>query len=134
MDTFWHLKHSFHYYSVTFVNHKISLASVTWSVTWNARLVRAASPRARAAAMTHGATLHPLEKMVVSFGEGPEVVRQQVVRRRHSQQREARGLAQQAAPARPLAAARRRHGRHPRAAAHAAQLIAQLVRCKQTNR
>lgn len=83
--------------------------------------------------LTHGATLRPLEKMVVRFGKGPEVVREQVVGRRHTQQREARGLAQQAAAARPLAARARTH---PRAAsAHAVQLIAELVRCRhKTNR
>lgn len=55
--------------------------------------------------------LRPLEKMVVRFGEGAEVVRQEIVGRRDPQEREAGRLAQQTATAGPLAAAAAAHRR-----------------------
>lgn len=54
------------------------------------------------------------------------MVREKVVGRRHADEREARGLPQQAAAAAPLAAARRAHRRRC-ASADAVQLLAQLV-------
>lgn len=62
--------------------------------------------------------------MVIRFGESAEVVGQEVVGRRHAEQREARGLTQQAAAAGPLAtvAAHRRQA-HVSADADPVQLI-----------
>lgn len=49
--------------------------------------------------------LRPLEKMIVGFSEGTEMVREQVVGRRDAEEGEARGLPQQAAAAGPFSPA-----------------------------
>lgn len=74
----------------------------------------------------------PLEKVVVRLSEGTEVVGEEIVGRRHAEQREAWGLAQQAAAAGPLAAPGTAHGRHSNTAAssNTVQLFTQLVSCK----
>lgn len=64
--------------------------------------------------------------MIVRFGEGAEVVREQVVRGRDAEERESRSLAQQAAAPGPFSAASTAHWRSA-STPDAVKLITQFV-------
>lgn len=129
LENVFHLKFS-HIRSVRFSNINSLLILEECHITWNAdgnvgECVVLRANRAGVCRRLNGATLRPLEKMIVRFGKRAEVVRQEIVRRRDAEEREARGLAQQAAAAGPLA--RAAHRRRARGPAHAAADTVQLL-------